>query len=132
MNYKVTFVDAINLLVVKTSGKMNADDFIVMAKDLLQQPQCLPDGNVIFDHTVLEFNDVALDDLEKIRAFHMSNEDRIGSGKSAIIVKPGLSQEWHRLWSKGEKIKTANKVQVFENYNDAVNWIKSGSENICG
>lgn len=124
MNYKITFADSIKLLVVKTKGKMNADDFIVMAKALLQHPQCLPNGNVIFDHSALEFNDVPVDDLQKIRAFHVNNEERIGSGKSAIVVKVGLSKEWLRLWSQGEKIKTQNKVQVFENYNNAINWMK--------
>lgn len=125
MNYQISYMDSTKLLVVKTRGKMNADDFIAMAKDLLQHPQCLPDGNVIFNHTALEFNDVSVGDLQKIRAFHMSNEVRIGSGKSAIVVKIGLSKEWNKLWSQGEKIKTENKVQVFESCNEAINWISS-------
>jgi hypothetical protein len=125
MNYQISYMDSTKLLVVKTRGKMNADDFIEMAKDLLQHPQCLPDGNVIFDHIALEFNDVSVGDLQKIRTFHMSNEARIGSGKSAIVVKVGLSEEWNKLWSQGEKIKTGNRVQVFESYNEAINWIAS-------
>jgi hypothetical protein len=121
MKYKISYTD---LLIVKTEGKMNAVDFIAMAKDLLRHPQCVSNGNVIFDHTDLDFAGVSLGDLNKIRAFHMSNEQRIGSGKSAIVVKSGLSSEWHKLWSQGEKIKTGNKVQVFENFNDAVKWIE--------
>jgi len=123
MNHKITYMNSSGLLVVKTSGKMNADDFIAMAKDLLHHPQFLVNGNVIFDHTALEFNDVSIDDLQKIRAFHMANEERIGNGKSAMVVKAGLYSEWHKLWSQGEKIKTRNRVRVFESYNDAVNWI---------
>jgi hypothetical protein len=126
MNYKITYTDSTDLLVVKTGGKMDANDFIAMAKDLLRHPHCLPNGNIIFDHTALEFNDVPVGDLQKIRAFHMSNEERIGSGKSAIVVKASLSKEWHKLWSRGQKIKTGNKVQVFENKNDAINWVKKG------
>jgi hypothetical protein len=126
MNYKMTYLDPAGLLVVKTDGNMNADDFIAMAKDLLQHPQCVPNGNVIFDHTDLEFAGVPVGDLNKIRAFHMANEQRIGSGKSAIVVKSGLSGEWHRLWSQGEKIKTGNKVQVFEDLSDAANWLGRG------
>jgi len=103
---------------------MNAGDFIAMAKDILRHPQWLPNGNVIFDHTALEFDDVPLSDLEKIRAFHMSNEKIIGSGKSAIVVKDGLSKKWHKLWSQGKKIKTGNRSQIFENYNDATSWLK--------
>ncbi|PIU41756.1 MAG: hypothetical protein COS99_03810 [Candidatus Omnitrophica bacterium CG07_land_8_20_14_0_80_42_15] len=122
MNHKIIYEEG--LLSVKTSGKMNAGDFIAMAKDILRHPQWLPNGNVIFDHTALEFDDVPLSDLEKIRAFHMSNEKIIGSGKSAIVVKDGLSKKWHKLWSQGKKIKTGNRSQIFENYNDATSWLK--------
>jgi len=127
MDYKIIYTDSTDLLVVTTDGRMNADDFIAMAKDLLRHPQCLRNGNVIFDHTALEFNDVPIDDLQKIRAFHVRNEVRIGNGKSAIIVKAGLSQEWHKLWSQGKKIETSNKVQIFENCDDVIQWIKEAT-----
>ncbi len=127
MKYKITYTDSTNLLVIKTDGKMNADDFLTMAGDLLRHPRRLPGGDVIFDHTAMEFNDVSVDDLQKIRAFHLSNEESIGKGKSAIVVKAGLSKAWHKLWSQGRKIKTGNKVQVFDNYNDAANWILKGT-----
>ena len=104
---------------------MNAVDFIAMAKDILRHQYFLANGNVIFDHTALKFDDVAVDDLEKIRAFHRSNEERIGNGKSAIVVKAGKALEWYKLWSQGEKIKTANQTCVFEIYNDAVKWVKN-------
>jgi hypothetical protein len=109
---------------VITGGRMNAEDFIAMAESLLQHPACLPNVNVIFDHTALEFDHVSIEDLQRIRAFHMSNEERIGSGKSAIVVKAGLSGEWIKLWIRGEKIKTKNKVRIFENCSDALSWLK--------
>ncbi len=105
---------------------MDSAGFIAMANDLLQYSQWLPDNNVIFDHTDLDFSNATVDDLRKIRSFHKKNEAKIGSGKSAIIVKPGLSEQWHKLWSQGKKLKTANQAQVFENYADAFNWISKG------
>jgi len=124
MNYKIAFMTSMDLISVKTSGKMNARDFIVMAEDLLQHPRFLSNSNIVFDHTALKFEDVPVDDLQKIRSFHISNEEKIGNGKSAIVVKAGLSKEWYKLWSQGRKIKTGNKVKVFENYNDAIDWIE--------
>ncbi|MCX5694730.1 MAG: hypothetical protein NT014_06405 [Candidatus Omnitrophica bacterium] len=124
MHYKITYTDLTDLLMVITEGQMNSRDFIAMAEDLLCHSRFLPGANVIFDHTALEFSNVFVDDLQKIRAFHMANEERIGGGKSAIVVKAGLSGEWHKLWSQGEKIKTENKEQVFENCCDALNWLK--------
>lgn len=126
MRYRITYTDVTDLLMVTTEGQMNARDFIAMAESLLRHPNCLTDVNVIFDHSALDFTRVSVDDLQKIRAFHMKNDERIGSGKSAIIVKTGLSGEWHKLWSQGEKIKAKNRVQVFEDCVDALEWLKAG------
>ncbi|MBU0469421.1 MAG: hypothetical protein KKD07_07395 [Candidatus Omnitrophica bacterium] len=123
MNFKITHVNSIEAFEVKTSGEVNADEFIVMAEMLLNQPEFTPNCNVIFDHTALNFNNLSCDDLQKIRTFHIVNEERIGRGKSSIVVNVGLLSEWHKIWSKGQKIKTRNKVQVFESYDDAVKWI---------
>ncbi len=124
MDYQISYLDPMGIIVVKTKGKMNADDFLAMARAMLQHPRHSKGGNVIFDHSALEFSGVPVSALQKIRAFHMDNEGETGNGKSAIIVKAGLSKEWHKLWSQGEKIKTGNKVMIFESYDDAVNWIK--------
>ncbi len=127
MRYKIIYTDAADLLVVTTEGQMNAPDFIAMASSLLEHPDCLPGANVIFDHTALIFDGVSVDELEKIRAFHMENDERIGAGKSAIIVKAGSSGGWHKLWGQGQKIKAKNKVQVFEDYALALEWIQEKS-----
>ena len=51
MHYKISYTDLTDLLMVITEGRMNAGDFIAMAESLLHHPRCLPDVNVIFDHT---------------------------------------------------------------------------------
>lgn len=124
MHYKITYTDLTDVLVVETEGRMNADDFMAMGESLLEHSRYLPGANVIFDHTALEFNHVPVEDLQKIRAFHMSNERRIGGGKSAIVVKPGSSGDWEKLWRQGEKIKTANRVRIFEDCCEAINWLE--------
>jgi len=124
MHYKILYTDLTDLLMVQTDGRMNAGDYIGMARQILGHPRWLPDINVIFDHTALDFKDVPVSDLQMIRSFHLEHEERIGSGKSAIVVAPGLSPAWLELWGQGEKIKTKNQVQVFESCVDAVNWIK--------
>jgi len=101
---------------------MNAADFIAMAEDILRHPRFVKDGSVLFDHRKLEFGLVTFEDLQKIRMFHTAHEEKIGAGKSAILVARGLSGAWHTLWSQGEKIKTANKSQVFDDYRQAVAW----------
>jgi len=124
MEHRITHMAKENFLVIKTSGRMNADDFITMAKDILQHPSFLTNGNALFDHTSLDFKGVPLRELDKIRAFHMGNERTIGGGRSAILVKTGLAEAWHNLWAQGKKIRTANKTRVFENKNDALDWLK--------
>jgi hypothetical protein len=124
MRYNISFDNLIHALIVKTSGTMKKDDFIEMAENLLQHPEFSSGENVIFDHIDLDFSHVSVETLEAIRFFHTQNEEQIGGGKSAIVVKPGFSGKWNRLWEKGQKINTANRVMVFEDFDEAAQWIK--------
>ena len=124
MDYNLVFDNSNDIFIAKTSGKMSSKGFVDMAQSLLRHPRWVADKDVIFDHTSLYFSDVPLADLEVIRGFHKENEHRIGSGKSAIVVSPGFSGKWHKLWSRGQKIQSGNKVMVFEDFNDAVQWVK--------
>jgi len=124
MTYDIQYLESMDLHVVQTSGDMTGYGFVSMAEALLNHPEWLPNKNVLFDHRDLNFKKASIKDIERIRSFHKKNENRIGSGKSAIVVKSGLSSEWHKLWSRGEKIQTGNIVQVFENYDKAIHWIR--------
>ncbi|MFC2149189.1 hypothetical protein ACFLQ8_00640 [Candidatus Auribacterota bacterium] len=124
MEYKVTNDNESGFFIVSTEGKMNAREFIQMAKAILSHPQWVPNGNVLFDHRRLDFDDVPLDDLDVIRCFHQQKEERIGKGRSAIVVKDGFVGKWFDLWSQGEKIKTESNVKVFDSYDQAVLWVR--------
>ena len=95
-----------------------------MAEDILASPRCVPNSSMIFDHRELDFTHVTLEELNKIREFHMRNEDEIGCGKTAIVVKTGYAEEWNKLWSQGQKIKTGNITRVFEDMKQAIAWVK--------
>jgi hypothetical protein len=126
MKYSIVFSDEMGLVTVKTTGSMNAHDFIGMAEDILRYPNYAPGTDVFFDHEDLDLSDVMPEELEAIRAFHRDNESRIGGGRSAMLLRPGLSGKWHGLWSQGSKLKTANQARVFENRDEAVRWAMTG------
>ncbi len=123
MKYAINNLGFDNTRIVRTYGKMNGADYIEMAKDLLKGKDCFPGGNAIFDHRELDFTGIVLKDLEQIRSFHVANEEKIGGGKTAILLKSGMIEEWNKLWSQGKKIKTNNKTKLFENYEQAEAWI---------
>lgn len=132
MKYSVNFEDTIGLVVVKTAGRMSAHDFIGMAEEILKHPKYASGGNVFFDHEDLDLGDVMPEELEAIRAFHRDNEMSIGGGRSAILLRPGLSGEWHGLWSQGSKLSTANQARVFEDKDEAVRWAVAGDSHGAG
>lgn len=126
MKYSIVYSDEMGLVTVKTTGSMNAHDFIGMAEDILRSPNYSPGTDVFFDHEDLDFSDVMPEELEAIRAFHRDNESRIGGGRSVILLRPGLSGKWHGLWSQGSKLRTANQARVFEDRDEAVRWVMTG------
>lgn len=124
MRYNIKYLDSKNLIIVETSGDMTGNDFVIMAEEILSHSNYQPNKNVLFDHRELNFGNASIQDIEKIRNYHKENENKIGSGKSAIVVKPELLSEWNRFWEQGEKIKTNNIVKVFDSIDNATNWIK--------
>jgi len=121
MKYKIEYINPENCFIIKTDGKMSGDDFIAMAERLLNHPDYQPGRNILFDHRKLNFENTTIYDIEKIRNFHRENENKIGNGKSAIVVES--QSEWDRIWNQGKKIKTENIVEIFDNFNNAMNWI---------
>jgi hypothetical protein len=124
MIFYIKFSDKHDILIVKTSGSMSGDAFMVMAAGILRHPQWSKGKSVVFDHRDLNFEGVALEDLEKIRSFHQRHDDKIGPGKSAIVVGPGRAVAWEKLWAQGKKIQPANTVKIFEDFQAAVEWAK--------
>lgn len=123
MNFKINTLDTQNIACVKTSGILSGFGYLAMAKELLQYQKWMPNNNVLFDHRELTFDNLSFVDIESIRKFHKDNEDQIGSGKSAIVVRHGMGISWKKLWEKGEKIQTNNIVKVFEDFDTAVHWV---------
>jgi len=122
MKYTIEYLNPENCFMIKTHGNMTGDDFIAMAEEILNHTDYKPNENVLFDHRELHFENATIYDIEKIRNFHRENENRIGNGKSAIVVKS--QSEWENIWDQGEKIKTQNIVEIFDNFKNAMNWIK--------
>ncbi|MBN1383927.1 MAG: STAS/SEC14 domain-containing protein [Elusimicrobia bacterium] len=122
MKYEIEWINPERLFIVKTYGDMTGRDFIAMAEDILGKTDYKPNDNVLFDHRELNFENVTLREIEGIRDFHRENESKIGNGKSAIVVK-SLSG-WNNIWDRGEKIKTGNVVKVFDDFDNALNWIR--------
>lgn len=122
MKYKIEYSNSEDLFVIKTYGNMTGKGFVAMAQKILGHPDYKSGSNVLFDHRELNFENVTIQDIEKIRDFHRENENKIGNGKSAMVVKS--QSEWSNLWDQGEKIKTGNIVKVFDDFDNAMNWIK--------
>lgn len=115
-------------LVVRTRGVMNGEDYLDMARAILRHPRHRPGGAALFDHRDLDFSQVTLEDLEKIRTFHREHEDQIGGGKTAILLGPGRVEAWQQLWSQGRKIRSANQVMLFESEAEAIEWLNVSNQ----
>lgn len=123
MRFTVAFVEPGGPFVVSTAGRMSGRGFIAMAEELLRHPRFTSGGGVLFDHAALSFDGIPLAVLQRIRDFHVRHEERIGSGKSAIVVGPGRVGRWYALWSQGERIHTGNITKVFAARAPALRWL---------
>ena len=124
MVFDIHYLDLFKVHVVTTKGVMTGRDFVVMAKALLDCDDWAEGNNVLFDHRKLDFSNTSLDDLQEIRLFHKANGEKIGKGKSAIVLEQGFLTKWVTLWSQGSRIQTGNSLEIFEDYDQALSWTK--------
>jgi len=126
MTYQIRYIKSANCYRVKTKGQMTGHAFVRMARDLLKQPKFSPGSPVFFDHRQLDFTQTELRDITRIRDFHKAHEEKIGGGRSAMVLAKGATASWQALWAQGQKIKTANQVRIFEDPNEALAWLSRG------
>ncbi len=123
MKHNIEYLVKDVLFIIKTNGNMSGNGFICMAEEILAHPSYEPNRNTLFDHRALNIDNVTFEDVEQIRGFHRTHESEIGNGKSAILVE--CIDKWQRLWQQGDKIITENRVNVFDDFDSAMRWLKS-------
>lgn len=125
MNWTVYKIEEQPFIKVVTGGDFNLADHLKMIEDIISRDFWRPGTDVIFDNRNLEFGSTDLSVIKGLFSNHESNDERIGNGKAAMLMKSladfGRARQLE-LISEG---RVSAQLRVFLDEKEAVKWLTS-------
>lgn len=124
MDWTVELSGADRYAIVTTSGTFDVDDHLRMIKDIVSRPGWRPGTDVLFDHRGLSFDDADLRAMYQASGNHLGHDERIGSGKAAILMRSlndyGRARQFELLTAD----RVSATMRIFLNEAEAVDWLE--------
>ena len=128
MRWTVELPGADHYAVVTTSGVFDVSDHVRMIEDITTRPGWRPGMDVLFDHRALALGEADLRAMYEAGENHRSNDERIGDGRAAVLVRSlndyGRGRQFERL-TQGRVSAT---LSVFLDEAEARDWLAGPAE----
>lgn len=108
---------------VRTIGEFTVEDHARMVEDIVSRDFWKPGLDVLFDHRKLNFGFTTIELMKRASANHERNDDRIGDGKAAILMKSVVDFGRGRQFELIAADKVSAKLKVFMDEDSAVDWL---------
>jgi hypothetical protein len=123
MDWKTEYTKDVSFATVRTVGEFSIDDHARMIEDIVSSDFWKPGLDVLFDHRNLEFGFTTAAFWKKASENHERNDDRIGDGKAAILMKSVVDFGRGRQFEMITSDKVSAKLRVFMDEESAVSWL---------
>jgi hypothetical protein len=124
MKWTIEFLEAEHYIRVNTEGRFNIKDQLRKIEEILSQEYWRPGLNILFDSTKVDFSDSSYEVIWELANYFVKNDELIGNGKVAILVKLvsdfGKGRQFEMLTD--EKIEAS--VGIFLNEKQALRWLE--------
>lgn len=95
--------------------------------DFLAQPFWVPGNHVLYDYRETDFNNINLEQLRQMAAFHEANSVGIGGGRMAFLMGSPRDFGFARQYEMITEGKVLSEVRVFQEETQALEWLASHS-----
>ncbi|HEU4561120.1 MAG TPA: hypothetical protein VFS20_24930 [Longimicrobium sp.] len=123
MHWTVEFPAGDDYAIVTTSGTFNAADHLRMIEDIVSRPGWRPGTNVLFDHRNFSFSDADLRAMYEAGTNHLRNDERIGDGKAAILMRSLSDYGRGRQFELLTADRVSARMRIFLDQHEAVEWL---------
>ena len=111
---------------VVTAGEFTLEDHARMIEDIVSRDFWKPGLDVLFDHRKLHFGFTTVEIMKRASANHERNDERIGDGKAAILMKSLVDFGRGRQFEMVASDKVSARLKIFMDEESAVNWLLEG------
>lgn len=124
MEWIVEYIADKKIATVRTIGSFTVEDHARMVEDIVSREFWKPGLDVLFDHRELEFGFTNFEIMKRASANHEKNDERIGNGKAAILMKSIVDFGRGRQFELIADDKVSAKLKVFRDEESAVKWLQ--------
>jgi hypothetical protein len=125
MNWEIIKTEEMPYVRVVTEGDFTLTDHLKMIEEVTSRDFWLPGMNVLFDHRNLNFGFTDIELFKEASANHEKNDERIGNGKAANLMKSISDFGRGRQYELISDNKISAKLGIFLDEKEAVEWLIS-------
>lgn len=115
-----------NLRIHIVKGELNKNLLIEKLKDIYENPDYKPDMNVLWDIREAIISSFFSADVQAVRDFVSKHWGTGGKSRAALVVSKDVDFGLARMYQILSESKTLSPVQVFRDFDEALNWAKYG------
>ncbi|MFL5386188.1 MAG: hypothetical protein ACJ8GN_27040 [Longimicrobiaceae bacterium] len=123
MRWTVELPGADGYAVVTTSGAFDVSDHLRMIQDVTARPGWQPGMDVLFDHRALDLGEADLRAMYQAGDNHRRNDERIGDGRAAILVRSVSDYVRGRQFELLTGGRVSATLSVFMDEAEARDWL---------
>ena len=123
MNFSIKYEEIGAVFLIETEGDFNFDEFRTLNEQLFAEKNWKPGTKCIFDHRKTNFHAISNEDLERVAKYHIKNNDKIGNGKTALVMKDLGNYGIARMYEGNTEYRVDTKFMAFTDINKAKEWI---------
>ncbi|MBU8920772.1 MAG: STAS/SEC14 domain-containing protein [Bacteroidales bacterium] len=105
------------------TGRLTMEDLIGSLEKVYSRPDYDPAMNVLWDLRDADFSAFVSPQIQQVRDFVTSNWGTEGTSHAAMVVSSDEAFGLMRMYEFYLKQKSRNEVQVFRDYDEALDWI---------
>jgi len=114
-----------NLRIHKVTGKIVFDKLMDELKKIYSKPDFNPEMNTLWDLRDADVSSFPSEQVQHIQSFVSQYWGKSGKSQSALIVSEDVAYGLSRMYEIMSEGKTASKIMVFRDYEEALKWVKS-------
>ena len=123
MRWTVELPGAEGYAVVTTSGAFDVAGHVRMIEDITTRPGWRPGMDVLFDHRALDLGEADLGAMYQAGENHRRNDERIGDGRAAILVRSLSDFSRGRQFELLTEGRISATLSVFLDEAEARDWL---------
>jgi hypothetical protein len=125
MNWAFEYVVDKKYIRVVSEGIFTAREQAHLIEDLISQPYWRKGMPVLFDNRKLDYSVGGTTAIKEASRFHIENNERIGGGKAALLMKSATDFGFGRQYELLTDVVTSVNIHVFLDENQALRWLLS-------